>query len=188
MTSLSESFGKGVGSTLRLYGADSTATAYVVTAGLQATLPSGFIDVRSHIGIGPIVPVGTGASGSTFQFRMFGAWAVNPGSTSGAANQWFVQQIAQVNATLGNTVGGSGLVLSASHRFAWSQSVTAAAIATAYTNATYSVGNGANADGEVSIGVVKDLVQPQAIGFDFDIDAGGGTAATAANILLGLFT
>lgn len=173
-------FGVGGYSPVRKYlSANSTAADFSVSIGQAASVPAGFVPLKGHIGLHPVRAVGTGSSGHTFTYRILGAWRQD----NGDAGEWDIEVIATVVATLGNTTGASGRLVSNTERYAWSQAVTDGPVAVAYPRASPVVSDGDDADGTRSVLSIADLGQPDYIGFDFDM----GTASSG-NVLFGLVT
>lgn len=162
--------------------ANATQTAFGVTLGQSETLPEGFQAINGHIGLYPLMAIGEGVSGATFNFRVLLAHELRNGNRS----EFYISQLAEVAAVLGDTAGEADRLVTDTERFAWSLTVTDGLLVTAYPSSKLVVANGASAAGETAIGRIEDLGQPSAIGFDFDLDAGAGTAATGANVLFGL--
>lgn len=160
---------------------NATTTAWAVTPGqfTEEALPDWFIDVVGHLGMFPLRAFGVGNSGDTFLVRLLGAWR----QPNGNAMEYDVAVIAEFAVTLGDTTGAADRLVDNLSRYAWSMAATDGPVATAYTTASPSVANGADAAGDIAIARIEDLGQPDKIGFDFDLDGGSGNTPTSANVL-----
>ncbi len=183
-----DSYGPGAASKLRRAREANVATTdYAVTPGTQlaeGSLPDWFHDSFGHIGLFPIRAYGIGSAADTFKFRLLGAWAQSVTTDGIEAVVYDIAVIAEFTATLGNTTGTAAMTVLNTERYAWSLGTASGGpVAEAYADALPVIENGADADGDNAIAYIKDMGQPDKIGFDFDIDAGAGGTPTSANAL-----
>lgn len=174
---------------LRQYRAtDFTGTSYTVTAGFKkaADVPADILPLQGFRGISGLMVVGTGGDNSTSNVRMFGVWRIeNP--TSPETPAYYVGELFTATVTLASGVAfPADSAVFPSYKVADTIVVTQTDIID-FVEAVYSreiVVSSPVDDALPAMISLPDAGNMLGVVFDAELNAGGGTAATAINFLI----
>lgn len=174
---------------LRKYRAtDFTGTTYTVTAGFKkaADLPTDILPLQGFRGISGLLAVGTGNDNSTFNVRMFGVWRIEDNTTP-TTQDFYVGELFTATGTLASGVAfPADAAVFPSYKVADTIVVTQTDIID-FVEAVYAreiVVSSPADDALPAMIALPDAGNMLGIVLDVDINAGGGTAATAVNFLI----